>query len=99
MYRRDPSVTHLEYCTTLERLGLGKLSSELSVSRASAMGIRITSSGRGGAFGDTSLSGTPVLISIDVTRRKRKLKLDGILRTVIILGCNRSGEIGQQIFA
>lgn len=33
--------------------------------------------------------GTPVLVSVDVTRRKRRLKLDGIVRTVITLGCNR----------
>ncbi|CAA6655794.1 unnamed protein product [Spirodela intermedia] len=82
VYRRDPSVTHLEYCTTLERLGLGKLSSELSVTW------------------EPSLSGTPVLISIDVTRKKRKLKLDGILRTVIVLGCNRcGGPAAENVFS
>ncbi|ONK78000.1 uncharacterized protein A4U43_C02F13160 [Asparagus officinalis] len=32
--------------------------------------------------------GTPVLVSVNVTRR---LKLDGIVRTVITLGCNRWG--------
>ncbi|XP_078448508.1 BTB/POZ domain protein, putative (DUF177) [Wolffia australiana] len=80
VYRRDSGVTHVEYGTTLERLGLGKLSGELSKSRASAMGIRLGAS-----------AGTPVLVSIDVTRKKRKLKLDGVLRTVILLGCNRCG--------
>ena len=83
VYKRDSSATHLEYCTTLERLGLGKLSGELSIARTSAMGIRFPSP-------RVSLpEETPVLISIDVTRKKRKLKLDGILRTVILLGCNR----------
>lgn len=90
VYRRDASVTHLEYSTTLERLGLGKLSSGLSRSRASAMGIRLpTRRGKEAPFGDEE---TPVLISVDVTRRKRRLKLDGIVRTVITLGCNRCAE-------
>lgn len=90
VYRRDASVTHLEYSTTLERLGLGKLSSGLSRSRASAMGIRLPARrGKEAPFGDEE---TPVLISVDVTRRKRRLKLDGIVRTVITLGCNRCAE-------
>ncbi|XP_010935425.1 large ribosomal RNA subunit accumulation protein YCED homolog 1, chloroplastic [Elaeis guineensis] len=90
VYRRDASVTHLEYSTTLERLGLGKLSSGLSRSRASAMGIRLPARrGKEAPFGDGE---TPVLISVDVTRRKRRLKLDGIVRTVITLGCNRCAE-------
>ncbi|CAL9084714.1 unnamed protein product [Musa textilis] len=90
VYRRDPSVSHVEYCTTLERLGLGKLSSEVSRSRAAAMGIRLSvRRAKDSAFGDDE---TPVLISLDVTRRKRRLKLDGILRTVITLRCNRCAE-------
>ncbi|KAJ0966808.1 hypothetical protein J5N97_023725 [Dioscorea zingiberensis] len=87
VYRRDASVTHLEYATTLERLGLAKLSTGLSRSRASAMGIRLPS--RRAGDGD---EGTPVLVSVDVTRRKRRLKLDGIIRTVITLGCKRCAE-------
>lgn len=87
VYRRDPSVSHVEYCTTLERLGLGKLSGGVSRSRAAAMGIRLpVRRAKDSAFGDDE---TPVLISLDVTRRKRRLKLDGILRTVITLRCNR----------
>ncbi|OAY83829.1 hypothetical protein ACMD2_06294 [Ananas comosus] len=35
---------------------------------------------------------TPVLVSVDVARRKRRLRLDGIVRTVITLGCNRCAE-------
>lgn len=83
IYKRKPSITHLEYCTTLERLGLGKLSTEVSRSRASAMGLRVTK-----AVKDYP-NGTPVQISIDVTKKKQKLRLDGIIRTVLTLGCNR----------
>ncbi|KAF8021723.1 hypothetical protein BT93_G2002 [Corymbia citriodora subsp. variegata] len=86
VYKRNSSVSHVEYCTTLERLGLEKLSTELSKSRASAMGIRVTKAVKDYPYG------TPVQISIDVSRKKQKLRLDGILRTVITLGCNRCGE-------
>lgn len=85
MYQRNASISHLEYCTTLERLGLGRLSTEVSKSRASLMGIRVTKSVK------EFPNGTPVLISIDVTRKKQNIKLDGIIRTVITLGCNRCG--------
>ncbi|XP_022774770.1 large ribosomal RNA subunit accumulation protein YCED homolog 1, chloroplastic [Durio zibethinus] len=86
IYRRNPSVTHMEYCTTLERLGLGKLSSDISKSRASVMGLRVTKDVK------DYPNGTPVQISIDATRKKRKMRLDGIIKTVITLGCNRCGE-------
>lgn len=86
VYQRNASVSHVEYCTTLERLGLEKISTEVSRSRASAMGLRVTK-----AVKDFPL-GTPVLISIDVTRKKQNLRLDGIVRTVITLFCNRCGE-------
>ncbi|XP_059625289.1 large ribosomal RNA subunit accumulation protein YCED homolog 1, chloroplastic [Cornus florida] len=86
VYKREASISHVEYCTTLERLGLGKLSTKISKSRASVMGLRVTK-----AVKDFPL-GTPTLISIDVTRKKQKLRLDGIIRTVITLGCNRCGE-------
>ncbi|TXG56862.1 hypothetical protein EZV62_018175 [Acer yangbiense] len=82
IYKRNPSITHVEYCTTLERLGLGQLSTEISKSRASTMGLRVTK-----AVKDFP-QGTPVQISIDVTRKKQKLRLDGIIRTVLTLGCN-----------
>lgn len=83
MYRRNASVTHVEYCTTLERLGLGRLSTEVSKNRASTMGLRVTK--------DVTdyPDGTPVQVSVDVIRKKKKLRLDGIVRTVITLGCNR----------
>ncbi|KAJ9549213.1 hypothetical protein OSB04_021756 [Centaurea solstitialis] len=87
LYQRNPSISHLEYCTTLERLGLGYLSTEVSKSRASLMGLRVTKSVK------DFPNGTPVLISIDVTRKKQRLRLDGIIRTVITLGCNRCGGL------
>ncbi|KAF8050060.1 hypothetical protein N665_2057s0006 [Sinapis alba] len=94
MYRRNASVTHVEYCTTLERLGLGKLSTEVSKKRASAMGLRVTKDVKD--YPD----GTPVQVSVDVIRKKKKLRLDGIVRTVITLGCNRCGEeAGESIFS
>lgn len=83
MYKRNASVTHVEYCTTLERLGLGRLSTEVSKRRASAMGLRVTKDVKD--YPD----GTPVQVSVDVARKKKKLRLDGIVRTVITLGCNR----------
>ncbi|XP_050230505.1 large ribosomal RNA subunit accumulation protein YCED homolog 1, chloroplastic [Mercurialis annua] len=85
IYKRNPSVTHVEYCTTLERLGLENHSTEVSKSRASVMGLRVTK-----AVKDYPL-GTPVQISIDVIRKKQKLRLDGIIKTVLTLSCNRCG--------
>lgn len=85
LYQRNPSISHFEYCTTLERLGLGHLSTDVSRSRASLMGLRVTKSVKDYPHG------TPVLISMDVTRKKHNLKLDGIIRTVLTLGCNRCG--------
>uniref|UniRef100_A0A1J3H8R1 Uncharacterized protein n=1 Tax=Noccaea caerulescens TaxID=107243 RepID=A0A1J3H8R1_NOCCA len=94
MYKRNASVTHVEYCTTLERLGLGRLSTEVSKSSASAMGLRVTKDVKD--YPD----GTPVQVSVDVIRKKKKLRLDGIVRTVITLGCNRCGEpAGESIFS
>ncbi|KAI3764679.1 hypothetical protein L2E82_14690 [Cichorium intybus] len=54
-----------------------------SIERASVMGLRVTKSVKDYPHG------TPVFISMDVTGKKRNLKLDGIIRTVITLGCNR----------
>ncbi|XP_052723734.1 large ribosomal RNA subunit accumulation protein YCED homolog 1, chloroplastic isoform X2 [Vigna angularis] len=83
VYKRNASILHLEYCTTLERLGLAKLSTDLSKTRAAAMGLRVTKAVR------DFPNGTPVQISVDVTRKKKKLRLDGIIKTVITLLCNR----------
>ncbi|KAJ4710383.1 DUF177 domain protein [Melia azedarach] len=94
IYKRNPSITHVEYCTTLERLGLGRLSTELSLSRASAMGLRVTKAVK------VYPNGTPVQVSIDVTRKKQKLRLDGIIRTVLTLGCNRcGGPAAESVFS
>ncbi|KAL6131261.1 hypothetical protein ACLB2K_069637 [Fragaria x ananassa] len=79
---------------TLKRLGLGNLSTEVSKSRASVMGLRVTK-----AVKDYP-NGTPVQISIDITRRKQKLRLDGIIKTVISLTCNRCGDpAAESIFS
>ncbi|KAK3159562.1 hypothetical protein QOZ80_2AG0151640 [Eleusine coracana subsp. coracana] len=92
VYRRDAAVQHLEYATTLERLGLGDLSSPDSRSRAAAMGILSSTK--------ADQTETPVLVSVDVTRRRGRLRLDGIVRTVITLGCFRCAEPAPQgIFA
>ncbi|KAL0319149.1 UNVERIFIED_CONTAM: Large ribosomal RNA subunit accumulation protein YCED1, chloroplastic [Sesamum angustifolium] len=90
LYRRNAGVSHLEYCTTLERLGLGKVASEVSRTRASEMGLRVVKPAK------DCPDGTPVLISVDVSRRKQKLRLDGIVRTVLSLNCNRCGEAAAQ---
>ncbi|PIN07847.1 hypothetical protein CDL12_19580 [Handroanthus impetiginosus] len=90
MYKRNASISHLEYCTTLERLGLGKVSSDVSKTRASELGLRVLKSVK------DCPDGTPVLISVDVSRRKQRLRLDGIVRTVIALNCNRCGEPAAQ---
>ncbi|GJM87522.1 hypothetical protein PR202_ga03486 [Eleusine coracana subsp. coracana] len=57
VYRRDAAVQHLEYATTLERLGLGDLSSPDSRSRAAAMGILSSTK--------ADQTETPVLVSVD----------------------------------
>ncbi|CAN6245495.1 unnamed protein product [Urochloa humidicola] len=85
VYRRDAAVHHLEHATTLERLGLGDLSSHDSRARAAAMGL-----------GALDQAQTPVLVSLDVTRRRGRLRLDGIVRTVITLGCFRCAEPAPQ---
>ncbi|KAK8938793.1 hypothetical protein KSP39_PZI011352 [Platanthera zijinensis] len=97
VYRRDSSVTHAEYCTTLERLGLARISSGISRSRAAEMGIRIPAR----RAKESGLANeTPVLVSIDVARRKSRLKLDGILRTVISLRCNRcAGPAAENVYS
>jgi uncharacterized metal-binding protein YceD (DUF177 family) len=82
VYCRDAAAHHLEYATSLERLGLGDLSSPDSRARAAAMGILSSAAKAGQAE-------TPVLVSVDVTRRRGRLRLDGIVRTVITLGCFR----------
>ncbi|XP_062221389.1 large ribosomal RNA subunit accumulation protein YCED homolog 1, chloroplastic [Phragmites australis] len=95
VYRRDAAVHHLEYATTLERLGLGDLSSTESRARAAAMGLAILRSSN-----KADAEETPVLVSVDVTRRRGRLRLDGIVRTIITLGCFRCAEPAPEgIFA
>ena len=86
VYRRDAAALHLEYATTLERLGFADLSSPHSRARAAAMGILPSTKTK---LPQDSGEATPVLVSVDVTRRRGRLRLDGIVRTVITLGCYR----------
>ncbi|XP_039779761.1 large ribosomal RNA subunit accumulation protein YCED homolog 1, chloroplastic-like isoform X2 [Panicum virgatum] len=86
VYRRDAAVHHLEYASTLERLGLGDLSSHDSRARAAAMGL--------GTLDQPQT--TPVLVSLDVARRRGRLRLDGIVRTVITLGCFRYNSLSTK---
>jgi hypothetical protein len=95
VYRRDAAVHHLEYATTLERLGLGDLSSPDSRARAANLGLGLSG---GGQDGTAAQSQTPVLVSLDVTRRRGRLRLDGIVRTVITLGCFRCRAISLNLY-
>ncbi|XP_020200812.1 large ribosomal RNA subunit accumulation protein YCED homolog 1, chloroplastic [Aegilops tauschii subsp. strangulata] len=100
VYRRDASAQHVEYATTLERLGLADLSSPHSRAHAAAMGIMPPSKPRRGAGDAPAPATTPVLVSVDVARRRGRLRLDGILRTVITLGCYRCAEpAAEGVFA
>ncbi|KAL6591284.1 hypothetical protein ACP70R_049787 [Stipagrostis hirtigluma subsp. patula] len=100
VYRRDAAVHHVEYATTLERLGLGDLSSPDSRARAAAMGLAVLPSSPTTMAKAEAEAETPVLVSLDVTRRRGSLRLDGILRTVITLGCFRCAEPAPEgIFA
>uniref|UniRef100_A0ACD5ZCK7 Uncharacterized protein n=1 Tax=Avena sativa TaxID=4498 RepID=A0ACD5ZCK7_AVESA len=95
VYRRDAAAQHVEYATTLERLGLADLSSAHSRARAAAMGIL-----RPSTKAKAPETTTPVLVSVDVARRRGRLRLDGIVRTVITLGCYRCADPAPEgIFA
>ncbi|KAL6123878.1 hypothetical protein ACLB2K_076395 [Fragaria x ananassa] len=54
------------------------------------MGLRVTKAVK------VYPNGMPVQISIDATRRKQKLMLDGIIKTVITLTCNRCGDTAAE---
>ena len=86
VYRRDAAALHVEYATTLERLGFADLSTPHSRARAAAMGILPSTKTK---LPQDGAETTPVLVSVDVTRRRGRLRLDGIVRTVITLGCYR----------
>lgn len=87
VYKRSALTPHLECCTTLERLGLRKLSSEVSKRKAaSLLGLRVTESVK------DHVDGTPVLVSFDVTKKRKRLRLDGVIRTIITLDCYRCAE-------
>ncbi|XP_058731661.1 large ribosomal RNA subunit accumulation protein YCED homolog 1, chloroplastic [Vicia villosa] len=94
IYKRNALILHQEYCTTLERLGLGRISTDISKNKASVMGLRVAKTVK------DYPNGTPVQVSVDVTRKKKKLRLDGIIKTVITLPCNRCGRpFGEGIFS
>lgn len=42
MYKRDASVSHVEYSTSLDRLAVGWLSSRVSADRAAEMGLKLS---------------------------------------------------------
>ncbi|GLJ26443.1 hypothetical protein SUGI_0510270 [Cryptomeria japonica] len=84
------SVGHMEYSTTLERVGLSNLSSHVSKSTAESMGLAMATR----VSTDYSPpTGTPLLVSLDTTRKKTgDLLLHGLIRTFISLPCNRCAE-------
>ena len=73
----------LQHKNRLGEVGLGNLSTDLSKNRVSVMGLHVTKAMK------AYLDGTPVQISIDVARKKKKWRLDGIIKIVIGLLCNR----------
>jgi hypothetical protein len=85
MFKRSNHRNHYEFHTSLERLGLGKLSSESSRDLAKSMGLNAASAA------PSTEDATPVSISIDVSREddRRDLRLDGVVRTTVTLCCNR----------
>ncbi|KAJ4776385.1 hypothetical protein LUZ62_060642 [Rhynchospora pubera] len=153
VYKRDATVSHVEYCTSLDRLTIGWLSSRVSADRAAEMGLKLPDDlnwiyDDEGGDNDERINGqdvvfegkddnnnsvflsadelrnakislkygddddddddddefddfdiddeiggefidTPVLVSIDVTRKRDSIRLDGIIRTVITLDCKR----------
>eukprot|EP00850_Spirogloea_muscicola_P002140 SM000008S22229 [mRNA] locus=s8:508768:510359:- [translate_table: standard] len=93
-FRRGIKGRHLELATTLERLHLTKLSSQLSHDLALQMGLKDASMSvdrvDGGNVGGEGGSGpTPVLVSVDVEQDSADIRLDGTIRTAITVRCNR----------
>eukprot|EP00850_Spirogloea_muscicola_P007652 SM000039S14482 [mRNA] locus=s39:449768:452073:+ [translate_table: standard] len=85
---------HLELATTLERLHLAKLSSQLSRDLALQMGLKdvsmsIDRSDGGNGGGEGGSGPTPVLVSVDVEQDGADIRLEGTLRTAITVRCNR----------
>ncbi len=83
IFKRSAVQARVEYVTSLERLGLSILSSELSRALALSMGLLDE------LESETGELITPVQISIDASREGRDIQLDGIIRTAFGLVCNR----------
>jgi hypothetical protein len=81
MFRRSATQSRFEYATTLERLGLARFSSEKAISVATDMGLTMPES--------DGVAGTPVQISVEVTKQGRDFQVDGVIRTALNLVCNR----------
>ncbi|KAJ7545661.1 hypothetical protein O6H91_08G005000 [Diphasiastrum complanatum] len=89
VFRRNVSETRIEFHTTLESLGLAKVSSDqsraMAVSEGFATGI--------------AESGTPVGIVVDVMKEGRDFRLRGCVKTVLALCCNRClSSMAEPIF-
>jgi hypothetical protein len=94
IFKRSAVQARVEYVTSLERLGLSILSSELSRALALSMGLLNE------LESETEELVTPVQISIDASREGRDIQLDGIIRTAFGLVCNRClAPVAERVFA
>eukprot|EP00897_Mesotaenium_endlicherianum_P006021 jgi/Mesen1/5447/ME000272S04783 len=92
VFKRSSAQSHFEFATTLEKLDLAKLSSELSRESANRMGLQVE--------GDGAQAETPVEVLIDVEKDGRNLRLEGIANTAITVKCNTCGEaVAERVFA
>eukprot|EP00850_Spirogloea_muscicola_P008099 SM000042S15366 [mRNA] locus=s42:608867:611201:+ [translate_table: standard] len=93
-FRRGSKGRHLELASTLERLHLTKLSSQLSLDLALQMGLKDASirvdriDGRNDGV-ESGSGPTPVLVSVDVEQDGADIRLEGTLQTAITVRCNR----------
>ncbi|KAG0617756.1 hypothetical protein M758_4G012800 [Ceratodon purpureus] len=91
MFRRSAAQSRADYATTLERLGLTRFSSEKAISLAIDMGLE-TSEVDG-------VVGTPVQITVEVTKEGRDYRVDGVLRTALTMVCNRClAPVAERIY-
>lgn len=81
IFRRSAAQSRFDYSTTLERLGLSRFSSEKAMALATDMGLEKSEV--------DGVVGTPVQISVDVTKEGRDYRIDGVIRTSLAMVCNR----------
>lgn len=81
MFRRSAAQSRFDYSTTLERLGLSRFSSEKAMSLATEMGLANSEV--------DGVVGTPVQITVGVTKEGRDYRIDGVIRTSLAMVCNR----------